>query len=61
MIQVNIENKIIIIKDNERQLCEIWTRVMGYYRPIVNFNIGKKGEHAERVNFKEESSKKIDE
>ncbi len=33
--------------------CEIWTRVMGYHRPVSSFNIGKKGEHAERVHFRE--------
>ncbi|MFD6885761.1 anaerobic ribonucleoside-triphosphate reductase [Streptomyces sp. NPDC059957] len=32
--------------------CEVWTRVMGYHRPVSSFNIGKKGEHAERVHFK---------
>ena len=26
---------------------------MGYFRPVSSFNIGKKGEHAERVPFKE--------
>ena len=25
--------------------------VMGYYRPVSEFNIGKKAEHAERVYF----------
>ena len=29
--------------------CEVWTRVMGYFRPVQSFNIGKKGEYAERV------------
>ncbi|MGH4031991.1 ribonucleoside triphosphate reductase [Actinomycetota bacterium Odt1-20B] len=33
--------------------CEVWTRVMGYHRPVASFNIGKKGEHAERVHFQE--------
>ncbi|MFF3976011.1 ribonucleoside triphosphate reductase [Streptomyces sp. NPDC001828] len=33
--------------------CEVWTRVMGYHRPVASFNIGKKGEHAERVHFRE--------
>lgn len=37
----------------ERQPCEVWTRVMGYHRPVSSFNIGKKGEHAERVPFRE--------
>ena len=43
----------IVLKDEERQKCEIWTRVMGYHRPVENFNIGKKGEHEERVHFNE--------
>jgi ribonucleoside-triphosphate reductase len=33
--------------------CEIWTRVMGYYRPKSAFNIGKQGEYEERVCFAE--------
>ena len=37
----------------ERQRCEIWTRVMGYHRPVASFNIGKKGEHGERCFFRE--------
>ena len=32
---------------------EIWTRVMGYHRPVSAFNQGKKAEHAERVCFTE--------
>ncbi|GAA1467951.1 ribonucleoside triphosphate reductase [Microbacterium thalassium] len=31
--------------------CEVWTRVMGYFRPVSSFNIGKRGEAAERVYF----------
>ncbi len=31
----------------------VWTRVMGYHRPVESFNHGKKGEHRERVYFKE--------
>ncbi|MFI2753568.1 ribonucleoside triphosphate reductase [Cellulomonas sp. P22] len=34
-------------------VCEVWTRVMGYHRPVSSFNIGKKGEHAERTMFQE--------
>ena len=33
--------------------CEVWTRVMGYHRPVSSFNIGKKGEHVERTPFRE--------
>lgn len=31
----------------------VWTRVMGYHRPVASFNLGKKGEHHERVYFEE--------
>jgi hypothetical protein len=31
----------ITLKDSERQRCEVWTRVMGYHRPVQSFNIGK--------------------
>jgi hypothetical protein len=44
----------VTLSDNERQPCEVWTRVMGYNRPVASFNIGKKGEHAERRFFREE-------
>ena len=43
----------IILKDEERQPCEVWTRVMGYHRPLTLFNIGKKGEFYERRFFRE--------
>jgi hypothetical protein len=44
----------LALSDDERQPCEVWTRVMGYHRPVASFNIGKKGEHAERRFFREE-------
>jgi ribonucleoside-triphosphate reductase len=31
----------------------VWTRVMGYFRPVSSFNLGKKGEHKERKHFLE--------
>ncbi|MCQ2913801.1 MAG: anaerobic ribonucleoside-triphosphate reductase [Alphaproteobacteria bacterium] len=43
----------IELKDEERQPCEVWTRVMGYFRPVSNFNIGKKAEYNERKCFSE--------
>ncbi|MCD8339548.1 MAG: anaerobic ribonucleoside-triphosphate reductase [Burkholderiales bacterium] len=42
------------LDDKERTRCEIWTRVMGYHRPISSFNIGKQGEFYERKYFTEE-------
>ena len=45
-----------ILSDDERQRCEIWTRVMGYHRPVSSFNVGKKGEFHERRYFAEPAS-----
>jgi hypothetical protein len=44
----------IVLRDDERQVCEVWTRVMGYHRPVASFNIGKKGEHFQRCFFNEQ-------
>ncbi len=38
---------------DQRTRCEVWTRVMGYHRPVQNFNVGKKAEHYSRTHFKE--------
>ncbi len=43
----------LVLKAEERQRCEVWTRVMGYHRPVSEFNPGKKGEHYERTHFEE--------
>lgn len=43
----------INLDNGERQECEVWTRVMGYYRPVSMYNVGKKGEFHERVEFVE--------
>ncbi len=51
MTVVNIED--IKLDDSERQPCEVWTRVMGYYRPVSEFNVGKKSEFYSRVCFAE--------
>ncbi len=40
----------------EPQECEVWTRVMGYFRPVKSFNVGKKGEYAERTPFTESAA-----
>lgn len=48
----------IELKDEERQECEIFTRVMGYFRPTSEFNRGKKSEFKERKCFTEEKALK---
>ena len=40
----------------ERTRCIVYTRVMGYHRPVESFNVGKTGEHKERVQFVERLS-----
>lgn len=46
----------IELKDEERQECEVWTRVMGYHRPVSEFNRGKKSEFYSRKCFTEEKA-----
>ena len=46
------EQKLQKVKD-KRQKCIVYTRVMGYHRPIESFNIGKTGEHKQRLQFVE--------
>jgi hypothetical protein len=48
----------IKLEDKERTRCEIWTRVMGYHRPVESFNKGKKEEFYSRKCFTEEKAVK---
>lgn len=48
-----IETPETLLEESERQRCEVWTRVMGYHRPVSSFNTGKRGEYAERCAFVE--------
>lgn len=50
-------DKIRKNKDNNKESklripCEVYSRVVGYFRPVDNWNKGKQQEHKERVNFK---------
>ncbi len=49
--------KTFELKDEERTRCEIWTRVMGYHRPISSWNKGKQSEHQERCYYNEPENK----
>jgi len=44
------------LKDEERTRCEVWTRVMGYHRPLSSFNPGKRSEHEQRQYFQERAA-----
>jgi len=49
-----MEKQKLLEKNMEkRSKCIVYTRVMGYHRPVESFNIGKKGEHRQRRQFTE--------
>ena len=50
--ELNKEEILEKLKE-KRQKCMVYTRVMGYHRPVESFNIGKKSEHKQRKHFKE--------
>lgn len=47
------DSEFLKVNQDKRKRCIVYTRVMGYHRPVESFNLGKKGEHKERVKFKE--------
>jgi anaerobic ribonucleoside-triphosphate reductase len=50
------KEEILHRHEAQRTKCIVYTRVMGYHRPVESFNIGKKGEHQERKFFLERTS-----
>jgi anaerobic ribonucleoside-triphosphate reductase len=35
----------------KRQPCEVYSRIVGYLRPVQNWNDGKKAEYSDRTEF----------
>ena len=33
------------------KVCEVYSRVCGYYRPVVNWNVGKQEEFGDRLEY----------
>ena len=52
------DNEILSNNEKERQECECWTRVMGYFRPMSDYNKGKQSEFKERKWFTEEKTRR---
>ena len=50
------DKEILASLEAKRTKCVVYTRVMGYHRPVESFNLGKKGEHKERDKFCEPKS-----
>ncbi|WKT61379.1 anaerobic ribonucleoside-triphosphate reductase [Microbulbifer thermotolerans] len=46
-----MNEQITVLRDDERTRCEVWSRVMGYHRPVSFWNPGKQSEHRERRYF----------
>ncbi|BBM03483.1 anaerobic ribonucleoside-triphosphate reductase [Microbulbifer sp. GL-2] len=46
-----MESQTSVLKDEDRTRCEVWSRVMGYHRPVSFWNPGKQSEHKERRFF----------
>jgi hypothetical protein len=47
----NDTTETVALDEGERTRCEVWTRVMGYHRPLSAFNAAKVSEHEERRYF----------
>lgn len=41
------------LPQEKRTRCEVWTRVMGYHRPVSGWNAGKQSEFRERKYFRD--------
>lgn len=39
--------------------CEVWSRIVGYFRPVGEWNKGKKSEYAERVEYRVPAEEKV--
>jgi len=48
--------EVIDCNGNKRTECQIFTRVMGYHRPVSQYNRGKKSEYYSRSCFNEQAS-----
>ena len=49
----NTDAQLLAEHSEERTKCTVYTRVMGYHRPVETFNAGKQGEFEERAHFEE--------
>lgn len=50
-----MKEQALKVMNEKRTKCIVYTRVMGYHRPVESFNIGKKSEHRQRKMFIERS------
>jgi anaerobic ribonucleoside-triphosphate reductase len=48
-----------VVPEKQRTRCEIYSRCVGYLRPVQHWNAGKKQEFIERKTFKVENGEEI--
>jgi anaerobic ribonucleoside-triphosphate reductase len=53
---MSVNENLLRTVQEQRKKCIVYTRVMGYHRPVESFNIGKKGEHKQRKEFVEQKN-----
>ena len=51
----SVDNSLVVtFKDgSKQQIVECWSRCMGYYRPMSEYNVGKRQEHEDRQYFQQ--------
>lgn len=66
-ISKTFDGLTVTVHDDERQVCDVYSRVVGYFQPLSHWNIGKRGEHKERLmytidepSFTDEAQQKLD-
>ena len=47
------------MEDKKRQPCEVYSRIVGYIRPVDQWNPGKRQEFKDRVNYDVDEIAKI--
>ena len=51
----DLDQRIATLREELRNVTgtptEVYVRIVGYYRPVANWNPGKKSEYADRVTF----------
>ena len=50
-LQEKIEMLKLDLKNTTGTECEVYTRIVGYYRPVTMWNKGKAEEYKDRVEF----------
>ena len=61
MEKEEIIKQIEVLEEEKKNVkgtkCEVWSRVVGYLRPVENYNEGKKAEYQMRKKFDIENKK----